>query len=202
GVRVTLPRSRSSTVGLDTRAAIANNNQADVFISLHANASLRPAAAGTAVYYLSIDEYGVEAREIANRAIDPVPVVGGGSREIDLVHWEMAQIRYVGQAGRLAGMIEEELGRRVPLSPRPSHQAPLRVLVGANMPAVLVELGSIADPDAEERLTSALFQTDIVDALVTGIQRYSDDLGRARQFAPRLAAPGRSADAARRVREQ
>jgi len=202
GLRVILTRERDETVALDTRAAIANNNKADVFISLHANASLRPAAAGTAVYYLSIDEYGVEAREIANRAIDPVPVVGGGSREIDLVHWEMAQIRYVGQAGRLAGMIEEELGRRVPLSPRPSHQAPLRVLVGANMPAVLVELGSIADPDAEERLTSALFQTDIVDALVTGIQRYSDDLGRARQFAPRLAAPGRSADAARRVREQ
>ena len=202
GLRVILTRERDEAVALDTRAAIANNNKADVFISLHANASLRPAAAGTAVYYLSIDEYGVEAREIANRAIDPVPVVGGGSREIDLVHWEMAQIRYVGQAGRLAGMIEEELGRRVPLSPRPSHQAPLRVLVGANMPAVLVELGSIADPDAEERLTSALFQTDIVDALVTGIQRYSDDLGRARQFAPRLAAPGRSADAARRVREQ
>ena len=202
GLRVILTRERDEAVALDTRAAIANNNKADVFISLHVNASTRPAAAGTAVYYQSIDEYGVEAREIANRSIEPVPVVGGGSREIDLVRWEMAQIRYVGQSGRLAGMIEEELGRRVPLSPRPSHQAPLRVLVGANMPAVLVELGSIADPDAEERLMSALFQTDIVDALVTGIQRYSDDLGRARQFAPRLAAPGRSADAAQRVREQ
>ena len=202
GLRVILTRERDEAVAPDTRAAIANNNKADVFISLHVNASPRPAAAGTAVYYLSIDEYGAEAQEIANRTIEPVPVVGGGSREIDLVRWEMAQIRYVGQSGRLAGLIEQELGRRVPLSPRPAHQAPLRVLVGANMPAVLVELGSIADPDAEERLTSGLFQADIVDALVAGIRRYGDDLGRARQFAPRLAAPGRSADAARRVREQ
>lgn len=201
GLRVILTRERDEAVAPDTRAAIANNNKADLFISLHANASPRPAAAGTAVYYLGIDEYGAEAREIADRSIEPVPVVGGGSREIDLVRWDMAQIRYVGQSGLLAGMLEEELGRRVVLSPRPAHQAPLRVLVGANMAAVLVELGSIADPDEEERLTSALFQADIVDAIVAGIRRYSDDLGRARQFAPRLAAPGRAAGAASRVRE-
>ena len=201
GLRVILTRERDEAVPPDTRAAIANNNKADVFISLHVNASLRPAAAGTAVYYLGIDEYGAEAREIADRRIEPVPIVGGGSREIDLVRWDMAQIRYVGQSGRLAGMLEEELGRRVALSPRPAHQAPLRVLVGANMPAVLVELGSLADADEEERLTSALFQADLVDAIVTGIRRYSDDLGRARQFAPRLAAPGRAAGAVSRVRE-
>ena len=202
GLRVILTRERDEAVAPDTRAAIANNNKADLFISLHVSASTRPAAAGTAVYYQSIDEYGAEAREMANRRIEPVPVAGGGSREIDLVRWEMAPMRYVGQSARLAGMIEEELGRRVPLSPRPAHQAPLRVLVGANMPAVLLELGSIADPDEEERLTSDLFRTDIVDAVVAGIRRYSDDLGRARQFAPRLAAPGGAAAAAQRVREQ
>ena len=201
GLRVILTRERDEAVALDTRAAIANNNAAGLFISLHVNASARPAAAGTAVYYLSIDEYGAEAREIADREIQTVPVVGGGSREIDLIPWEMAQIRYVGQSGRLAGMVEEELGRRVLLSPRPAQQAPLRVLMGANMPAVLVELGSIADPDAEEYLTSSRFQADIVDAIVAGIRRYSDDLGRARQFAPRLPGPDSSAGAALQVRE-
>ena len=202
GLRVILTRGRDETVPLDTRAAIANNNAADLFISLHVNASARPAAAGTAVYYLSIDEYGAEAREIAEREIQPVPVVGGGSREIDLVRWEMAQMRHVGQSGRLAGMMEEELGRRVLLSPRPAQQAPLRVLVGANMPAVLLELGSISDPEAEEHLTSAVFQADVIDAIVAGIRRYSDDLGRARQFAPRLPESDRSAGAALQVRER
>lgn len=202
GLRVILTREGDEAVAPDTRAAIANNNKADVFISLHVNASPRPAAIGTAVYYQSIDEYGAEAREIADRGIEPVPVVGGGSREIDLVRWDMAQIRFVGQSGRLATMIEEELGRRVPLSPRPARQAPLRVLVGANMPAVLVELGSLADPDEEARLTDPLFQAGIVEGLVAGIRRYSDDLGRALQFSPRFAAPGRSAAAARQVQEQ
>ena len=202
GLRVILTRGRDETVAPDTRAAIANNNAADLFISLHVNASARPAADGTAVYYLSIDEYGAEAREIADREIQPVPVVGGGSREIDLIRWEMAQIRYVGQSGRLADMVEEELGRRVLLSPHPAQQAPLRVLVGANMPAVLVELGSISDPEAEERLTSAVFQAGVVDAIVAGIRRYSDDLDRARQFAPRLPEPDRSAGTARQVRER
>ena len=201
GLRVILTRERDETVALDTRAAIANNNAADLFISLHVNASARPAAAGTAVYYLSIDEYGAEARAIAEREIQPVPIVGGGSREIDLIRWEMAQMRYVGQSGRLAGMVEQELGRRVVLSPHPAQQAPLRVLVGANMPAVLVELGSISDPDMEEHLTSAVSQADIVEAIVAGIRRFSDDLGRARQFAPRLPESERSAGAALQVRE-
>ena len=201
GLRVILTRERDETVALDTRAAIANNNKADVFISLHVNASPRPAAAGTAVYYLSIDEYGAEAREIADSELRPVPVVGGGSREIGLIRWEMAQFRYVGQSGRLAEMVEQELGRRVLLSPLPAQQAPLRVLVGANMPAVLVELGSISDPDAEERLTSTVFQADIVDAIVAGIRLYSDDLGRARQFAPRLPESARSAGGDLQARE-
>ena len=201
GLRVILTRERDETVALDTRAAIANNNKADLFISLHVNASARPAAAGTAVYYLSIGEYGAEAREIADREIRPVPVVGGGSREIDLLRWDMAQVRYVGQSGRLAGIVEQELGRRVVLSPRPAQQAPLRVLVGANMPAVLVELGSIFDPDAEERLANPAFQTDVVEAIVAGIRRYSEDLGRARQFAPRLPEPERSAGGALQGRE-
>lgn len=201
GLRVILTRERDETVALDTRAAIANNNKADLFISLHLNASARPAAAGAAVYFLSIDEYGAEAREIADSGLRPVPVVGGGNREIGLIPWEMAQIGHVGQSGRLAGMVEREIGRRVLLGRRPARQAPLRVLVGANMPAVLVELGSISDPDAEARLTGAAFQADIVDAIVAGIRLYSDDLGRARQFAPRLPEPRRPAGAGLQARE-
>ena len=188
GLRVILTRERDEAVALDTRAAIANNNKADLFISLHLNASTRPAAVGATVYYLSIDEYDDEAREVASRRMQPVPVVGGGSREIDLVNWETAQIRYVSQSGRLASTLEAALAPRILLSPQPVRQAPLRVLVGANMPAALVELGSLSDPDAEARLATAAYQDDIVDALVSGIRRYADDLGRARQFAPRLPA--------------
>ena len=179
GLRVVLTRERDETVELDARAAIANNNGADLFISLHVNASARPSATGAEVFHLSIDEYDAEARELAEQETEPVPVFGGGSRGIDLVLWEMAQLLYVDASAQLAATVEAELRRRVAMSPRPLRQAPFRVLVGANMPAVLVELGSIADPDDESRLAGAPFQTAVVDALVASIRRFGDDVERA-----------------------
>ena len=178
GLRVILTRERDATVDLDARAAIANNNGADLFISLHANASARPAAAGAEVFYLGIDEYGAEAQALAESEVQPIPVVGGGSRRIDPVLWEMAQILYVDRSALLAGIVDAELRRRVVMSPRPVQQAPFRVLVGANMPAVLVELGSLADPENELRLTSAPFRNAVAEALLAGIQRFGVELER------------------------
>ncbi len=172
GLRVILTRARDETVDLDARAAIANNNGADLFISLHANASTRPAATGAEVFYLGIDEYGAEAQALADSEVEPIPVVGGGSRRIDPVLWEMAQIVYVDRSALLAGIVDAELRRRVVMSPRPVQQAPFRVLVGANMPAVLVELGSLAYPENEQRLTGAPFANAVAEALLASIQRF------------------------------
>ena len=178
GMRVISTRTRDQTVELDERAAIANNNGANLFISLHVNASARPSATGAEVFYLSIDEYGAEARELAQREGQRIPIVGGGSREIEPILWEMAQVRYVDQSARAAKIVAEELQRRVPMGPRAVQQAPFRVLVGTNMPAVLVELGSLADPDDERRLTSARFQNNVVEAIVASILRFRDYLER------------------------
>ena len=172
GLRVILTRDRDEVVDLDTRAAIANNNKADLFVSLHVNASPRPSATGAEIFHLSIDEYGAEARELMEREPPLISIVGGGSREIDLVLWEMAQIRYIDRSAQLAIIVEEELRQRIEMSPRPVQQAPFRVLAGANMPAVLVELGSISDPEEERRLTSARFQNAVVDAVVASILRF------------------------------
>ena len=172
GLRVILTRNRDEIVDLDTRAAIANNNKADLFVSLHVNASPRPSATGAEIFYLSTNEYGAEARELMERVPPLIPIVGGGSREIDLVLWEMAQIRYIDRSAQLAIIVEEELRQRIEMSPRPVQQAPFRVLAGANMPAVLVELGSISDPEEERRLTSARFQNAVADAVVASILRF------------------------------
>ena len=178
GLRVILTRARDETVDLDARAAIANNNGADLFISLHANASTRPAATGAEVFYLGIDEYGAEAQALADSEVEPIPVVGGGSRRIDPVLWEMAQILYVDRSALLAGIVDAELRQRVVMSPRPVQQAPFRVLVGANMPAVLVELGSLAYPENEQRLTGAPFANAVAEALLASIQRFGIALER------------------------
>ena len=160
------------------RAAIANNNRADLFISLHTNASVRESATGAEVFYLSLAEYDAEAREASGFTGQPVPVVGGGSRVLDIVPWELAQLRHVDQSARWALTVADELSLRIPMSPRGLQQAPFRVLVGANMPAVLVEMGFLSNPDQEAQLTATTFQTTIVNGLLRSIIRYRDEVAR------------------------
>ncbi len=178
GARVILTRTGDTLVPIDERAAVANNNKADLFISLHANSSLSRTRRGAEVFYLSIAEYGAEAREVAEREAPLLSVVGGGAREIDIVEWEMAQARHVDRSARLAELVEDELRQRVPMSPRAIQQAPFRVLVGANMPAVLVEMGFISNPAQEVELTAAAFQNEVVDALIGAVLRFRDYLER------------------------
>lgn len=174
GLRVILTREGDATVGLDERAALANNNKADLFVSLHANASMRPAASGAEVFYLSLDEYGDAGQRVAHGESESLPVFGGGTREIDLVLWEMAQARYIQQSAALAAAVEASLRQHVPMSARAVQQAPFRVLVGANMPAVLVEMGFITNAGQEKQLRSDAFQESLVQALVESITRFRD----------------------------
>ena len=177
GLRVILTRTTDSTVALDERAAIANNNRADLFISLHTNASVRETAAGAEVFYLSLAEYSEEARRTEDGG-QPLPTVGGGTRTLDIVPWEMAQLQHVYDSVRWAETVTDELSLRLPMSPRGLQRAPFRVLVGANMPAIVVEMGFISNPDQETQLTSATFQNAIVNGLLRGIIRYREEVAR------------------------
>jgi N-acetylmuramoyl-L-alanine amidase len=191
GVRVILTRDSDVTVGLDERAAVANNNKADLFVSLHANASVRSSVSGAEVFYLSLEEYGDEAQRVAKGDSEALPIFGGGTRDIEVILWEMAQARYIEQSSALAQTIEGALRERVPMSPRAIQQAPFRVLVGANMPAVLVEMGFITNPEQEKQLASDAFQSSIVQALVDSIVRYRDRLSAPRPTTPAAATkPG------------
>jgi N-acetylmuramoyl-L-alanine amidase len=186
---VILTRDRDEAVGLDERAALANNNKADLFLSLHANASVRPAAAGAEVFYLSLDDYGDEAQRVAQGEGEALPVFGGGSREIEVILWEMAQARYIEQSAALARAVEGSLRSRVPMSPRAIQQAPFRVLVGANMPAVLVEMGFITNPEQEKQLASDTFQNNLVQALVDSVVAFRDLRGGNRTAVPAAGNP-------------
>jgi N-acetylmuramoyl-L-alanine amidase len=177
GVRVILTRDSDATVGLDERAAIANNNKADLFVSLHANAAPRTATSGAEVFYLSLDEYGDAAERVAHTDSDPLPVFGGGTRDIELILWDMAQARYIKESAALAQTVEASLRQRVPMSAHAIQQAPFRVLVGANMPAILVEMGFITNAAQEKQLQSDDFQNLIVQALVESITRFRDTHG-------------------------
>jgi N-acetylmuramoyl-L-alanine amidase len=173
GLRVLLTRGGDETVALDARAAFANNNKADLFISLHANASVRSSVTGAEVFYVTLGEYGNSARVAS--AAEPgalLPTLGGGERVVDLILWEMAQAQHLNASAQLARLMEGEMRQRLPMSPRAIQQAPFRVLVGANMPAVLVEMGFITNPTEEKRLNTPDYQSQIVNALLSAVVRF------------------------------
>ena len=194
GLRVILTRADDAFVALDRRAAVANNGRADLFISLHANSALRDVATGAEVYYLGIDEYGAEARALADRDGRYLPVSGGGVREIDVIPWEMAQARHLAPSADLAAFVGDELRLRVPIGPRPIQQAPFRVLAGANMPAILVEMGFLSNPEQERQMTEPDFQTRVAEAILAGVVRFRNYLA-TDPYAPD-AESGETADGA------
>jgi len=171
GVRVLLTRDDDRNVPMDERTAIANNNKADLFLSIHANASLRPATAGASLYVAAFEK---NAEQTAAAIGGRVPTFGGGSREIDLVFWDFAQTQYLAQSTTFANILEQLLHDRIPLTPQPVDRAPLRVLESANMPAVLLELGYLTNADQEKLLATDPFQNAVVQSLVEAVVRFRD----------------------------
>jgi N-acetylmuramoyl-L-alanine amidase len=176
GIRVVMTRDDDRSVAMNERTALANNNKADLFISLHANASFRNTVGGAAIYVAAFDE-----STAAGAALRPerLPVFGGGSRDIELIPWNLAQIAHRERSDRAAAIIAAELEHRVPMASRPIDHAPLRVLESANMPAVLIEMGYLTNADQEKQLVSAPFQGTFVQALVDAIVKFRDALAAA-----------------------
>ena len=172
GLRVILTRDDDRAAGLDERAATANNSKADLFLSLHANGALSPAMAGAEVFHLRLDQAGEDARRAAAAEAVTLPVLGGGRRTIDVVQWDLAQAAHVDDSAMLATLLEEELRRRVPMSPRPVQQAPMRVLTGANMPAALVEMAYLTNPEQAGSVNGDEFRNAIAEGLYDAIVRF------------------------------
>ncbi len=173
GVRVLLTRDDDRAVAIEQRTAIANNNKANLFISLHANASPSPSASGASIYLAAFDP---EEQTRTGMPGQRVAVFGGGSRDIELVPWDLAQTRFVAQSADLAAMLEQQLRERVRLDLRPVERARLRVLESANMPAVLIEMGYLSNPEEQKLLAGANFQNDFVAAVFDAIVRFRDSL--------------------------
>jgi N-acetylmuramoyl-L-alanine amidase len=168
GLRVLLTRDSDENVPIDRRTAIANNNKADLLFSLHANGSLRPALRGAQVLSLSLDDYKSRVREVGQGV--QVPIAGGGTRLIEAVPWDLAQLPYAAKSASLASILVRHLTERgVPLAARPEDRAPLRILVGANMPAVLIEGGFLSNAADEKALTGGDVPAQIVEALLMTI---------------------------------
>lgn len=170
-VQVVLTRTSDVALSFDGRTAVANQNKADLFISLHLNSSFGSRAHGSETYFLSreaSDQLAATAAETENR------YGGGGSPEHDLqlILWDLAQSYHLSASQRFANLVQEELNLTLDLRNRGVKQAPFKVLMGAQMPAVLVELGFLSNPEEEARLQSPSYRAELIDALVRAVARF------------------------------
>jgi N-acetylmuramoyl-L-alanine amidase len=174
GIRVILTRDDDRHVPLDERSAVANNNKAGLFVSLHANASVRPAVQGASLVVAGLSDAD---RTRTPAAAVRLPVFGGGLRAIELVPWDVAQLGFIRRSDEAARLIAVELQRSVPVAEPAVIHAPFRVIESANMPAVVIELGYLSNPDQEAQLATGEFQTTVAQAIMEAVVRFRDYLG-------------------------
>jgi len=179
GIRVLLTRDDDKAMAIDDRSALANNNKADLFLSLHASASLRRGTTGASISFAAFEK-GAEDKARASLGTERLPTFSGGSRDVELLTWDLAQIRHVEPSAQFAHLLEQQFHGRVPLSPHPVEHAPLRVLESANMPAVLLEFGYLTSADQEKQLATGEFQNTLVQAIVDAVVKFRDALDTAR----------------------
>ena len=171
GLRVLMTRDDDRAVAVSDRTAMANNTKADMLISLHVNAAFREAVTGATVYVAAFDAEDISSNRVAGERL---PALGGGMRDIELVPWNLAQIRHKDQSDAFANLVVEELKDHVPLAAKPVEHAPFRVLESANMPAVMLEIGYLSNPAQEKQIGNGEFQSAIVQGLVDAIERFRD----------------------------
>jgi len=135
------------------------------------SASLRGTPSGASIYVAAL------GGKKASLAPERLPTLAGGLRDIELVEWDRAQLRYLDVSTRLADLMREQFQGHVPLDTQQVFTSgPLRVLESANMPAVLVEIGYLTNPDQERQLTGQEFQNTFAQAIIDTILRFRDYL--------------------------
>jgi N-acetylmuramoyl-L-alanine amidase len=178
GAEVILTRTDDTFVSLEERTAIANQQQADLFVSIHANSSPSRNTSGVETYFLDFARTD-SAREIAareNAASDR------NVRDLQDLIQEIAQADKIQESRELAAIVQKNLYAAVrKMMPAPQdrgvHSAPFVVLIGAHMPSVLAEVAFISNPRDEKLLKKEANQQSLATALFRGIESYMKTLG-------------------------
>ena len=179
---VVLTRDRDVDVSLEDRSAIANNNKASVFISVHVNGSYRKGAAGPETYFLSKDATDEESRRLAfmenNSETLDNNIQADDEDLIKMILWDMAQTAYLNQSSQLAEDIQNELNLLWGTRNRGIKQAPFKVLTGVACPAVLVEVAFLSNPQEERKLLTDEYQRKIAEAIYNRLAKFLRDNSR------------------------
>ena len=173
GVEVVLTREVDEYVTLARRVEIANEQRADVFVSVHLNSTQRPGPRGHETFFLSLDATDEAAKRLAeyeNREPEPAAKSNLDSGEtVAAILTDLAHNRAHRDAERLAEHIQGHLHKQSPFPDRGVRQAPFIVLMGLAMPAVVVEVGFINHPEEGRFITSPKGQAKLARAIAEGI---------------------------------
>jgi N-acetylmuramoyl-L-alanine amidase len=176
GIDVVITRTGDELIPLNRRVEIANEAAADIFISIHCNGWYSPAAGGFETLFLAPPRTEDEARlareenasiRFENPDLDPDEI-----DDLDFILWDMVQNEFINESSGLAEIVQKELAETLDIRNRGVKQGGLRVLKGLRMPAVLVELAFLSNPEEEELLTDRDFREDVIRGLIEAIRRY------------------------------
>ena len=177
GAEVIYTRSDDMFVPLEGRTALANEKKADLFLSIHANSSPVPRIAGVETFYLNFTE-SKEALDVAAREN------ASSSKSIfelqDIIQ-KITMREKLDESKEFASRIQASLyllsSRNIPGEKnRGVKKAPFVVLVGANMPSVLAEIGFVSNAREEALLKKPDYRQKVADSLYRGLSRYAESL--------------------------
>ncbi|HEV2711134.1 MAG TPA: N-acetylmuramoyl-L-alanine amidase [Edaphobacter sp.] len=181
GAEIIYTRSDDTFIPLETRTAIANKAQADLFLSIHANSSRDDTARGVETYYLNfttqLDALEVAAREnaVSDQSIHQLS---------DLVK-KIALKDKIAESREFATDVQEDLyggleKGNAGLKDRGVKKAPFVVLIGANMPSILAEISFVTNPTDAQELREPAYRERVAESLYRGVARYEAGLSGAK----------------------
>lgn len=177
GVRVVLTRHRDEFISLEERTAVANDAHADLFLSIHANASPSEKPRGIETYFASLDATDADARATAERensAFGPAAPDFGTADPLTAIFGDLIETQHLQESSEFAKLAQAELAEVARAHSRGVKQAPFVVLMGVRMPSSLVEIGFLSNPDDEKGLRRSRRRAAIADALADAVMAFAD----------------------------
>ena len=174
GLQVYLTRDQDIYKEKEDRTALANNVKANVFLSIHANSYRGRGVHGAETFFLSNQATDDDARRLAAIENNVMGLEGptGSDSNLQMLLWDMAQTTHLRESSVLAEMVQSNMNSLGGTTDRGIKQAPFVVLKGANMPAVLVEVGFLSNPEEERLLADAAYRQQVANMLFQSLNRY------------------------------
>ncbi len=183
-VKVVYTRDDDTFIDLYDRGDIANENEGDLFVSIHANSFHNPSVRGTEVFFLGLhrSESSLEIMKKENMIFSNGEQQVRELTEEQLLIYELAHSGYIANSERIATMMDHQFANRANRKSRGVKQAGFVVLYEASMPSLLVELGFLTNPSEQRFLTSEYGQSIMASAIFRSIRDYKVEYERSQEI--------------------